>query len=129
MNENLPKMRLLKFDSKTCPVCVQFDKRGTLNDIAREYPTLEVVTLTCANADGESPEGSTYDAAYKLSDDLGVQAFPTLVLQDEHGIELHRFDGAPSISQIRKALDSSAEAINEAKALKLKVDAFIKMPK
>lgn len=129
MNENLPKMRLLKFDSKTCPVCVSFDKRGTLNDIAREYPTVEVITLTCANADGESPDGTTYDAAYKLSDDLGVQAFPTLVLQDEHGIELHRFDGAPSISQIRKALDASAEAINEAKALKLKVDAFVRMPK
>ena len=129
MNENLPKMRLLKFDSKTCPVCVALDKKGTLNDIAREYPTVEMVTLTCANADGDTPEGTPYDAAYKLSDDLGVQAFPTLVLQDEHGIELQRFDGAPSLSQLRKAIDGAAEAIAESRATKAKIDEFIRLPK
>lgn len=129
MNENLPKMRLLKFDSKTCSACIAMEKRGTVTDIQREYPTLEVIGLTISNADGDVPEGTHYDAAYKLSDDMGVQALPTLIIQDARGVEIERIDGAPSLKDLRKALDTAAEAIRTSEALYAKVEAFKALPR
>lgn len=122
-----PKIRLLKFESKTCPVCVHMNKRGTLDNLKAEWPTLETVTICVTDEQGDAPKGTPYEEAFAISEDLEVQALPTLVFVTEDGIECGRVEGAPTVSQLRKAVDAAleeAEVIESQKGLNARLVAF-----
>ena len=127
-----PKIRLLKFESKTCPVCVQMNKRGTLDNLRAEWPTVEVVTLCVTDENGDAPPGTPYEEAYGISEELEVQALPTLVMLNEEGVEVGRLEGAPTVNQLRKGIDAALEeagVIESQKKLNARVSAFAGMKK
>jgi thioredoxin-related protein len=105
------KLRLLKFDSKTCAVCISMAKKRTVESIAEEYPNVEVINLCIADAHGESPEGSTFEEAYAISDVLEVTQLPTFIIQDERGVEFARLEGSTTLTEFRKAIEAVQEEI------------------
>lgn len=122
-----PHVRLLKFESKTCPVCVHMNKRGTLDHIKAEWPSVDVVTLCVTDEQGDAPKGTPYEEAYSISEELEVQALPTLVFVNDDGVEVGRVEGAPSTSQLRKAVDAAleeAEVIESQKKLNTRISSY-----
>lgn len=122
------KLRLLKFESKTCAVCISMGKKRTVETIAEEYPQIEVVTLCIADAHGDSPPGSTFEEAYAISDELSVTNLPSFVLQDERGIELFRWVGSTTLTEFRKGIEGVQEAIVAAERMLPRLDRFKLVP-
>lgn len=119
-----PKLRLLKFESKTCPVCQQMEKKGTLDNLKSEWPNVEVLSFMVTDEQGGAPKGTAYEVAYNLSDEYEVEALPTLILINPEGIEVGRIEGMPSGSQLRKSIDAAieeAEVIETQKTLNARV--------
>ena len=119
-----PKLRLLKFESLTCAACISMNKKGTVDTLKGEFPGMEVFNLIIADAHGDSPDGSTFEAAYKLSDELEVQALPTYIVQDERGIEFARIEGTETLTAFRKVLERVVAEIEGAAELLARVDTF-----
>jgi thioredoxin-related protein len=103
-----PKIRIVKFESKTCGYCASMNKRRVVETIAEEFGA-DVVTLTIADEQGDSPEGTPYAEAYEISDLLGVQALPCYLVQDVNGIEFERIEGASSLTDFRKRVTAASE--------------------
>lgn len=127
-----PKLLLLKFDSEVCGPCIAMNKKGVLDDLVKAHSNLTLVTLTIADKEGEVPPGSSYDAAYDLSEPetgYDVQSTPTVVVITDEGFEVARVE-APVMrhSDAEKLYDeavkNAAEAESE-KALMRRVRAFI----
>ncbi|MFZ2152094.1 MAG: hypothetical protein WAV09_03240 [Minisyncoccia bacterium] len=112
----MPKIHLLKFESKTCPACQALNRRGTVTDLVKEFPDAELTTLVIADENGESPEGSAFEEAYNLSDVLEVQALPTIVICDERGLELGRIDQIETITKMRKVIEGAIEYASKSQA-------------
>lgn len=119
MNTDNAKLRILKFESKTCAVCIAMNKKGVTDTLQKEYPGLEVIALTIADSRGESPEGTPYEEAYKLSDVFNVSNLPTYVIQDEDGHEMTRIEGSDTLTNFRKAIDGCLKLIAEVDAIDL----------
>lgn len=123
----MPKLRILKFESKTCPVCVHMNKRGTLDNIKAEWPTVETVTICVTDENGDAPKGTPYEEAFAISEELEVQALPTLVFVNDDGVEVGRVEGAPTVTQLRKAVDAAleeAQVIEAQKKLNARLTGF-----
>ena len=127
-----PSIRLLKFESKTCPVCVQLNKRGTLDNVKAEFPSVETINLCVTDETGDAPVGSSYAEAYAISDVLDVQSLPCIVFVNVEGIEVGRLEGAPTVTQLRKGIDAALEeatTIEGQKALLPRIVALAALPK
>lgn len=136
MNTDNVKLRILKFESKTCAVCIAMNKKGVLDTLQKEYPGVEVIALTIADERGESPKGSPYEEAYEISDVLNVSQLPTYVIQDEDGHEMTRIEGSDTLTNFRKALDGVLKFIAEVDAGDLvaannlaRIEAYKALPK
>ena len=110
------KIRILKFESENCSVCVAMNKKGVLDTLQREFTGMEVVTLTIADKRGESAPGTTYEEAYELSDLLSVTQLPTYVMQDAEGLEFGRIEGSESLTTFRKTIEQVIKRIEEVEA-------------
>jgi hypothetical protein len=122
-------IRLLKFESKTCPVCVAMNKRGTVDNVKAEFPTVETITLCVTDEQGDAPAGTPYAEAYAISDVLDVQSLPCLVFLNADGIEIGRLEGAPSITQLRKGIDAALEEATTIEAQKALLPRILALPK
>ncbi len=105
------KLRLLKFEAKNCAVCISMNRKRVVENLASEFPELETITLCIADKHGDSPEGSDYEAAYALSDELNVVQLPTYILQTEHGVEMARHEGDGKLTEFRKLVESATEEL------------------
>lgn len=119
-----PKIRILKFESKTCGYCASMNKRRVVELIADEHPGTEVVTLTISDGEGETPEGTPYQQAYEISDMYGVQALPCYIIQDERGVEFGRIDGASSLGDFRKEVARSIEDMQASISAHARIEAY-----
>lgn len=125
-------IRILKFEAKTCPVCQKLNKRGVLDHVKAEFPTVDVVTLCVTDENGMAPDGTSYAEAYSISDVLQVDALPCLVFVNSEGIELGRHDGAPGVTELRKLIDAAlaeADALESQKRLNARLVTFALLPK
>lgn len=119
-----PKMRLLKFGSKTCGACMAMDRAKTLAKLQERNPGLVVVEVLIADARGDSPalgdatnaDGIDYKLNYKLSDEYEVTALPTMIMEIEGAGEVFRMEGAASVKQLQELYDEVA-AYNTRSAL------------
>ena len=118
------KLRILKFRSETCGYCLSMDKKQVLETVVKEYPGTEVVTLTISDKEGMSPDGSTYEAAYEISDLHEVSALPCYVIQDEYGVEFGRVDGASTLTDFRKEVAKAVEEIKHVRETHARVEAL-----
>lgn len=105
-----PRVRLLKFGSKTCGACIAMDKARVLERLQSEYPHVKVVKLDISDEDGESPAPKAmgevdYKGNYALSDDYDVNALPTLILEAEGAGELIRIEGAATFKQLKEMME------------------------
>lgn len=118
----MAKLTLVKFGSKVCSACLAMDKSKALEKVAEAFPpgSLEIVKLDVADEKGTNRAGTSYDTAYKLSDEYEVSSLPTIILFGEGGGEIDREEGGMSFTQLKKmvanALEASAE-LAEMKAL------------
>jgi len=120
-----PTMTLLKFESPTCAVCMMMKKKQTVEMVATEYKNqFNVISLVVNDTSGDVPEGTPYSEAYDISEEMEVQALPTLVMVDAYGAELGRLDGAPTISQLRKFIEECAESVQSQTTLIQRVNAY-----
>lgn len=107
----MPKTIIVKFGSKTCPACNAMDKAKTLEKVAEAFPgEVEIIKLDVADEKGNNRAGTTYDTAYKLSDDYEVESLPTIILFSEGGGELAREEGGLSFTQLKKMVAAAREA-------------------
>ncbi len=122
------KIRVLKFESKTCAACIGMNKKGTLETIQREYPEVEVIALCIADKHGVSPAGSTYEEAYELSDLMGVNDLPTFVVTNDVGLEFARIEGVETLTNFRRVIEGTRAEIEKAAKLFTRVEAFKARP-
>ena len=110
------KLRILKFESKTCAACISMNKKGVLATLQQEYPGIDLITLVIANEHGESPPGSTFEEAYELSDVVNVTQLPTYIIQDAEGFEFGRIEGTETLTTFRKTIEQVIKRIEEVEA-------------
>lgn len=109
-----PRMRLLKFGSKTCGPCIGMDKAKTLERFVEKHPEVQVATFDISDEEGESPpkkvgdpKSIDYKANMKLSDVYRVTALPTLVFEVEMFGEMRRIEGASTLKDLEKAYEQA----------------------
>ena len=109
--EKYNNLRLLKFGAEGCQPCRAMAKARTLERIAEAFPGLKVQSYDCENAEGEVPEGSTYEEASQLADKYDVQAFPTLILEAKGAGEIMRIEDAISFVDLRREIEDRIKAM------------------
>lgn len=117
---------LLKFESETCGVCHLMNKKRIVESIAEEFPEMQVIKLTIADKMGDSPEGSDYEKAYALSDELGVNNLPTYIWQTYDGIEIERIEGEAKLTEFRKVTEGVKQMIEVSRAAHPRIMSFVK---
>ncbi len=110
-----PKMRILKFGSKTCGACIAMDRAKTLEKFVERHPNVSIVKFDVSDEENESPKAAAlgdvdYEANMKLSDDYGVEALPTLVFEVETFGEMRRMEGAGNLKQLEAEYEKALEA-------------------
>jgi len=115
----MPPLRFLVFKSDGCAHCAALDKQQTIEKFITKHcaASTKIHRLSCADKDGETPDGTDYYKAYKLSDDYGVEMFPTVILEarlpDGSGLELSRTEGGVSSRDFDKTFTQALEAYGE----------------
>lgn len=109
-----PPLRLVRFGSLTCPACMAMAKQGTLDKFKAAHPDVQVVSYDVSDAQGKSPDGTPFEAAYKLSDEYEVTALPTLIFEAKDVGEVFRVEGAVNARALEKALEQANETLDNA---------------
>lgn len=108
-------MKILVFKKKSCGPCFAMDKSRVLEKLVEANPgKVEVIKLDLADENDDHKPGTTYDAAFSLSDDLEIDSTPTLLFMSDDGGELLRWDGGINMRQLQKAFEEAQENINYA---------------
>ena len=88
------KLTLHKFGSLACAPCVYMKKKRILEQFGEKHPNVTVKQHECSDANWETPKGTAFADAEKLSKRRKIKALPTLIFDDEQGQEIIRFEGA-----------------------------------
>lgn len=109
-------MKILKFESMTCGFCKAMEKRQIVETVAAEFPGTEIVKLMISNAEGDSPEGTSFADAFEISDLYKVETLPTYIVLDEHGVEAGRVVGQVNTKEFRAAVEEADAFIRQSNA-------------
>lgn len=91
--------KLIKFESGTCGYCKSMDKTKVLEKFAAKNPDVQV--LKCMISDDK---GVPYLDGEKWATAYGINALPTLVVEDSNGRELAREEGALPVSALEQLM-------------------------
>lgn len=92
------------------------EKSKTLERFVERHPDVKLITLYCIDEKGEIPEGSVYEKNDQLSDEYGVNSFPTLIFETDDGGELNSWEGgipAHELVKMHKEAVARAEAAKQ----------------
>lgn len=116
---SMPSLRFVVYKADGCAACAAMDKARTIESFIEKHcaTSTKIVRLACADAEGETPDGSEYAKNMKLSDDYGIEMFPTVVLEaklaDGSGLELSRTEGGVSKKVFSDTFTQALEAFGE----------------
>ena len=113
MATSTPKIRILKFVSKTCSACAAMSKARTVERFVEKHPEVAVVEKVISDESNEVPDGTEYEAAYALADGYGVSAVPTLIFEAQHHGEVSRVEGAVNLKQLEDEYEAAVAEYTE----------------
>lgn len=108
-------LRILRFSTDSCPNC-KTQKRQLIVERFRDNiaSTAKVIEYVCA-AEQEEMKDEAKAAAYKLSEEYEVKAYPTVIVEAKldggASIEVCRFEGGNPLKAMEKEFETAKEEL------------------